>query len=251
MGQAVIHRKMIGHISWHCHIYLPGQLAQTQLENSWIITAINNADVTVDDIEMPGMLLSPDYWCHPTCDWHCRASRSAGTPHHWSHCFHRNPLRQQNCEKGENQIKLINKPQFIAEGKCCIKSSVAKWAFPTAAASPYMHLTGKAWVDSYYEVVAGNVLCLSVRVARKNVSARQDNGYFCHFLTAGQFEILQGLMKQEGATLVCRLLYWNDNSLYGCTVNKCTQLLVCCSYLWQNCSMKPHSNHRCRQVNRD
>lgn len=28
---------------------------------------------------------------------------------------------------------------------------------------------------------------------------KQGNGYFWHFLTAGQFEILQGLMKQEGA----------------------------------------------------
>lgn len=164
------------------HLFtVTGQLAQTQMENSWIITAINNADVAVDYIEMLGMFLSPDYWCHPTCDWHCRASRSAGTPHHWSHCFHRNPLLQQNCEKGENQIKLINKPQTIARRKCCIKSSIAKWTFPTAAASHYMHLTGKTWVDSYYEVVAGNVLCLSVRVARKNVSAKQDNSYFGHF----------------------------------------------------------------------
>lgn len=52
--------------------------------------------------------VSPDYWCHPMCDWHCRVSRSAGTPHRWSHCYHRNRLRHQNCggEKGRDSDKM-------------------------------------------------------------------------------------------------------------------------------------------------
>lgn len=43
-----------------------------------------------------GRVLSPDCWCYPVCDWHCRVNSSSGTPHRWFHCSHRNPLQQQN-----------------------------------------------------------------------------------------------------------------------------------------------------------
>lgn len=123
------------------------------------------------------------------CDWHCRTSRSAGTPRHWSRCFHRNPLQQQNCVKGKNHMKLINTVHW-QEKKCSIKSLL-------------LQLNDEHFLLLQLLITWIYLTKHKLTFIMRQVYCGKQIIYFeGEFLRAGQTEIWQWLMKHEGAMLV-------------------------------------------------